>query len=120
MDSRRTIIPRRERQPAPPSAEAKRELACNSFDPESSKSRRQGSGECLRLDEKGRAMDARYRLVSRDSIYAKRSTDDQGSGDWGQWREPGAYALGSGGHSGGWSRDWFGGWQTQRRGFWNW
>jgi penicillin-binding protein 1A len=111
---------------APPSAEAKRELACNSFDPESSKSRRQGSGECLRLDEKGRAMDARYRLVSRDSIYAKRSTDDQGSGDWGQWREPGAYALGSGGHSGGWSRDWFGGWrrddqpgwQSQPRGFW--
>jgi membrane carboxypeptidase/penicillin-binding protein len=111
---------------APPSAEAKRELACNSFDPESSKSRRQGSGECLRLDEKGRAMDARYRLVSRDSIYVKRSPDDEGSGDWGHWREPGAYALGSGGHSGGWSRDWFGGWrrddqpgwQSQPRGFW--
>jgi penicillin-binding protein 1A len=111
---------------APPSTEAKRELACNSFDPESGKSRRQGSGECLRLDEKGRTIDARYRLVSRDSIYAKRSTDDEGSGDWGQWREPGAYALGSGGHSGGWSRDWFGGWrrddqpgwQSQPRRFW--
>ena len=130
---------------APPSAEAKSELACNS-DPDSGRSRRHGGsgGECLRLDPKGRAMDARYRLVSRDSAgrgnaYARRApTTDDGFG-WGQWREPGGYgaggyapggyaAYGSTGRSAGWSRDGSGGWhrpdqsgwQPQRGGFWNW
>jgi membrane carboxypeptidase/penicillin-binding protein len=109
---------------APPSAEAKRELACDSFDPDSGKSRRRGSGgggECLRLDEKGRPIEAQYRLISRDRGYARRAPDDEGSGGWGQWRAPGSYAAsGSNGRYGGWSRDWFGGWQMQRRGFWNW
>jgi penicillin-binding protein 1A len=109
---------------APPSAEAKSELSCNSVDPESGRARRRGSEECLRLDEKGRAMDARYRLISRDSVYARRNTDD-GSGNWGPWREPGGYsAYGDSGRAAGWSRDWFGGWhrddqpgwQTQRHG----
>ena len=128
---------------AQPSAEAKSELACNS-DPDSGRSRRHGGsgGDCLRLDPKGRAMDARYRLVSRDSAsrdYARRAPADDGSG-WGQWREPGGYAgggyapggygaNGSSGRSGGGSRDWAGGgrpaeqsgWpQPQRGGFWSW
>jgi 1A family penicillin-binding protein len=124
---------------APPSAQAKTVLSCNSPDPESGKSRRRGSDECLRLDQKGRAMDARYRLISRDSAYARRNTDDEGSGNWGRWREPGYAAYGDAGRSSGWSRDWWGGprrddqpaWQgqrrddqpggqSQRRGFWNW
>jgi penicillin-binding protein 1A len=111
---------------APPSAEAKRELSCNAVDPESDEPRRRGFAECLRLDEKGRPIEARYRLISRESAYARRNPDDDGS--WGAWREPGAFFFGSTGRSGGWSRDWFGGWrrddqprwQGQRRGFWNW
>ncbi len=61
-------------------------------------------------------MDARYRLVSRDSAAPRRNPADDGSAPgspWGQWREPGSYAAyGSAGRSGGW----FGG----GRGFWNW
>jgi membrane carboxypeptidase/penicillin-binding protein len=114
---------------APPSAQAKSALSCNSVDPESGEPRRRGSGECLRLDEKGRPIEARYRLISRDSVYAGRDPDDDGSGNWGPWREPGGYAAyGGAGRSGGWSRDWFGGWHRDgqsgwggpRRGFWNW
>ena len=107
---------------AQPSAEAKSELACNS-DPDSGRSRRRGGGggDCLRLDPKGHAVDARYRLVSRDSAgrdYARRLPTDDGLG-WGQWREPGGYAgggyapsgygaNGSPGRSAGGSRDWRG------------
>jgi penicillin-binding protein 1A len=118
---------------APPSAEARSELSCNPVDPESSKSRGRGSAECLRLDQKGRAMDARYRLISRDSVYARRNPDDDGSGNGVRafeqpWREPGGYAaFGGADRSAGWSRDWFGGWhrdeqpggQSQRRNFGN-
>jgi penicillin-binding protein 1A len=125
---------------APPSGAAQAELWCNSVDPESGKSRRHGSGECLRLDQKGRPIEARNRLVGRDSVYARRNPDDvysrhgapddEGNGNWGQWREPGGSSFGSAGRppAAGWSRDWFGGWhredqsggQGQRRGFWSW
>jgi membrane carboxypeptidase/penicillin-binding protein len=130
---------------APPSVEAKSELACNS-DPDSGKSRRHGGGggECLRLDPKGHAMDARYRLVSRDSAgrgntYARRAPTEDGNG-WGQWREPasgyapggyaaggyapggnapGSYAAyGSAGRSNGWSRDGSGGWHRADQSGW--
>jgi penicillin-binding protein 1A len=129
---------------APPSAAAGSELACNSFDPEGGKSRRRRSGgECLRLDPKGHAMDARYRLVSRDNVYARRAPTEDRYG-WGQWREPGSSAaggyapggyapggyaaFGSGGRSASWSRDGAGGWhradqpgwQPQRGGAWGW
>jgi len=115
---------------APPSPQAQSQLACNSVDPDSGESRRRGSGECLRLDGKGRVIEARYRLISRERAYARRGTPgDDGNDGWGQWREPGYSSYGSNGHPGGWSRDWFGGyrrddqsgWQGQRRGFfWNW
>jgi hypothetical protein len=112
---------------APPSAEARAELACDSFDSYAGKSRRRELGECLRLDAKGRPIEARYRLVSRDSSYARRSTPlDDGTGNWGQGREPGYAAFGNA-RSPGWSRDWLGwrrgdqpGSQGQQRGFWNW
>jgi penicillin-binding protein 1A len=114
---------------APPSPQAQSRLACNSVDPDSGESRRRGSGECLRLDDKGRPIEARYRLISRNSAYARRSTPgDEGYGNWGQWREPGysSYdnARPSGGSRdgfGGWRRDDQSGWQGQRRGFfWSW
>jgi penicillin-binding protein 1A len=113
---------------APPSAEAKTELSCNSVDPESGRSSRRGSSECLRLDEKGRPMEARYRLISRDSVYARRNPDDDGYGNGARAfeqprRDPGGYAGGAAG----WSRDWFSGGhqdeqpglQVQRRNFGN-
>jgi penicillin-binding protein 1A len=105
---------------APPSPQAQSPLACNSVDPESGEQRRRGTGEYLRLDDKGRSIEARYRLISRDSAHARRGGPDEESyGNWGQWREPGGYAFG---RSGGWSRNWFGGgWQSPRRGFfWSW
>jgi penicillin-binding protein 1A len=115
---------------APPSPQAQSQLACNSVDPDSGGSRRRGSGECLRLDPKGHPIEARNRLVSRESAYARRGTPgDEGSGNWGQWREPGYSSNDNNGRPGGWSRDGFGGWhrddqsgwQGQRRGFfWGW
>jgi penicillin-binding protein 1A len=59
---------------APPSLEAEAELTCDSFDIESSESHRHGSSsECIRRDARGRAVDARYRLlISRDSPYGRR------------------------------------------------
>ncbi len=88
------------------------------------------SDDCLRLDPKGHPMDARYRLVSRDSAAPRRNPDDDGSAPWGQWREPGGYGdFGSTGRPAGWARDGFfggwrrddqSGWQGQRRAFWNW
>jgi membrane carboxypeptidase/penicillin-binding protein len=55
---------------APPSPEARRQLSCNSSDLELKESHRRSRTaitECLRLDRKGRVIDTRYRLVSRDS-----------------------------------------------------
>jgi hypothetical protein len=89
-------------------------------------------------------MDARYRLVSRDSAgrgntYARRAPTEDGNG-WGQWREPasgyapggyaaggyapggnapGSYAAyGSAGRSNGWSRDGSGGWHRADQSGW--
>ncbi len=74
---------------APPSVEAKAELACD-YDAKAGKSRRRDSGDCLRLDAKGRPIEARYRLVSRDSTYARRAAPaDDGTGN------PGYAAFGS-------------------------
>jgi membrane carboxypeptidase/penicillin-binding protein len=54
---------------AAPSAEARRQLSCKSTDVESDRRRRRGgeaTTDCFRLDERGRALDTRYRLVSRE------------------------------------------------------
>jgi membrane peptidoglycan carboxypeptidase len=70
---------------AAPSPEAQAQLACGSGEPESNARRRRGTspgdslgdslGDCLRVDEKGRVIDARYRLVSRRSAYAERQRE---------------------------------------------
>ncbi len=55
---------------APPSPEAKRQLSCGSSSLESGeRHRRAGTSatECFRLDRRGRIVDTRHRLVSRDS-----------------------------------------------------
>jgi penicillin-binding protein 1A len=54
---------------APPSPEAKRQLACKSVDSESGEALARGRSaitECFRLDGKGRILDTQYRLVSRE------------------------------------------------------
>ena len=48
---------------APPSPEAKRQLACKSIDTDS-------IAECFRVDAKGKVIDTRNRLVSHASAYA--------------------------------------------------
>ena len=64
---------------APPSPEAKRHLSCKSIDLDSGEmqsSRGKAVSECLRLDAKGKIIDTQYRLVSRESTYAKRDRED--------------------------------------------
>jgi 1A family penicillin-binding protein len=102
---------------APPSEVAQSELSCTGIDPDSGDARgRHSSGECLRLDAKGHAMDARYRLVSRGDQGSRRRDDD--SGGWGEWHEPDAYSA-YGRSGGGWFGG-FGGGGYRPRGFWNW
>jgi hypothetical protein len=64
---------------APPSAEAKRQLACKSVDPESDEIAK-GSGkaitECVRVDAKGKVINTQYRLVSQEERHAKRDPED--------------------------------------------
>jgi membrane carboxypeptidase/penicillin-binding protein len=105
---------------APPSAEAAAELSCKSVDPDSGARRRHGSAECLRLDAKGKPIEARYRLVSHDSGASRRSAYDGGNRNWGSWGGNGYSSYGSSGYGGpNRSGGWFG-WQPQRRGFWSW
>ena len=64
---------------APPSPEAKRHLSCKSIDLDSGElqnSRGKGVSECFRVDPKGKIIDTQYRLVSRESTYAKRDRED--------------------------------------------
>jgi penicillin-binding protein 1A len=62
---------------APPSAEAKRHLTCQSVerDSEESHRHRRSTSECLRIDAKGKVHDAQYVLLGEDA-YASRSGGD--------------------------------------------
>jgi penicillin-binding protein 1A len=66
---------------APPSPEAKRQLACKSVDANSGEVQRGGGiTECFRVDRRGQIIDTQYRLVSHESAYAKRNGDDDEPG----------------------------------------
>jgi hypothetical protein len=55
---------------APPSPEAKRQLACKSIDRETGERHNSGGKaitECLRVDAKGKVLDTQFQLVSRES-----------------------------------------------------
>src|SRR5215510_14994960 len=60
---------------APPSPEAKRQLACKSIDLESGEAAA-GAGrvitECFRIDRSGQILDTQYQLVSREEAYGVR------------------------------------------------
>jgi penicillin-binding protein 1A len=62
---------------APPSPEAKRQLACKSIDLDSGEVQHSGGiTECFRIDRRGQIIDTQYRLVSREGAYARRDRDD--------------------------------------------
>ena len=59
---------------APPSPEAKSQLACKSVDLESGEAqsgRGKAFSECFRVDRKGKVIDTAYRLMSHEAINAK-------------------------------------------------
>jgi len=82
---------------APPSAEAKRNLSCKSVDLETGQARNRRAAvidECFRVDAKGRTVDTRTRLASRDDeSRARRSAaahvrvreQAQPQPQWGWW-----------------------------------
>jgi len=59
---------------APPSPEAKRQLSCKSVDRDPDEVQRSGT-ECLRINDKGKIIDTKYRLISR--AYAKADRGDR-------------------------------------------
>jgi penicillin-binding protein 1A len=69
---------------APPSPEAKRQLACKSVDLDSGEiqsGRGQTISECFRVDAKGKILDTQYRLIARESAHTRRDRDDSTSRD---------------------------------------
>jgi membrane peptidoglycan carboxypeptidase len=65
---------------APPSSEAKRQLACQSIDLETAEAqsrRAKAFSECFRVDRKGKIIDTQYRLMSQEEAsHAKRDRED--------------------------------------------
>jgi membrane carboxypeptidase/penicillin-binding protein len=63
---------------APPSPQARRQLACKSVDLESGEEETRGKGvtECLRVNAKGKVIDTQYRLTSHENGSAGRDHDD--------------------------------------------
>jgi len=65
---------------APPSPEAKRQLACKSVDLESGEAqsgRAKAFSECFRVDRKGKTIDTQYRLMSHEEAsHAKHDRED--------------------------------------------
>src|SRR6516165_9873996 len=59
---------------APPSPEARRQLSCGSANRDSDEVQRSGT-ECLRINDKGKIIDTKYRLISR--AYAKADTGNR-------------------------------------------
>jgi membrane carboxypeptidase/penicillin-binding protein len=115
---------------APPSPEARRHLACKSIDPESGEIHGRGSGftECLRVNDKGRIVDAQDRLTSHESAHAARDRDEDDTprrrrarsehvywsrSPWrSQWGWGGGGWGGGGWGGGGWDGGgWGGGWR---------
>jgi membrane carboxypeptidase/penicillin-binding protein len=63
---------------APPSPDAKRQLACKSVGREGREGQRGGAiTECFRVDPKGNIIDTQYRLVSRESAYARADREER-------------------------------------------
>ncbi len=64
---------------APPSPEAKRQLACRATDLETGEMQMQNTGgrpitECFRIDRNGQLLDTQHQLVSREDAYSARES----------------------------------------------
>ena len=62
---------------APPSPQAKRQLACKSIDLQSGEGPMAGGRaitECFRIDRNGQILDTQYQLVSREEAYGERES----------------------------------------------
>jgi penicillin-binding protein 1A len=70
---------------APPSPEARRQLACKSIEVESGvmQGPRRPITECFRIGRRAQIVDTQYRLVSREGAYARNGRED------GRWRSAG-------------------------------
>src|SRR5262245_41168715 len=78
---------------APPSPEAKRQLACRATDLDTGEMQTAGGRaitECFRIDRSGQVLDTQYQLVSRDDAYSARES----RGYYGV--NPGPFPFGSG------------------------
>ena len=70
---------------APPSPEARRQLACKSVDLDSGEMPTGGGRaitECFRIDRSGQILDTQYRLVSREDAYVARERSYYGVGGY--------------------------------------
>jgi penicillin-binding protein 1A len=102
---------------APPSSEARRQLACKSVDLDSGEARSAPGktvSECFRLDAKGKVADTQYKLVSRESAYAKRDGDEKPARSS---RDAGAGRARTERAEEGWGRD---PWRTTNQWGWGW
>jgi penicillin-binding protein 1A len=64
---------------APPSPDAKRQLACKAVDPGAGDVRTSNAKaitECFRVDAKGKVVDTQYRLLGRESAFARHDYND--------------------------------------------
>jgi penicillin-binding protein 1A len=63
---------------APPSIEARRQLACRSMDVDFRAAQRGGSGidECFRIDRRAKVIDTRNQLIARETPDARRHQED--------------------------------------------
>ena len=85
---------------APPSPEAKHQLACKSVALESGTKARRGRStisECFRVDAKGRIIDTQYRLLSRESAYAQHEESRESAANHERSVEPARPAVESAG-----------------------
>jgi penicillin-binding protein 1A len=102
---------------APPSPEAKRQLACQSIDLQPSElqsGRGKGFSECFRVDRKGKVIDTEYRLVSQGERHAKHDREDgAGRNKAGAPRKARAPVV----NPNAWSQD---PWRAQQQWGWQW
>jgi penicillin-binding protein 1A len=102
---------------APPSPEAKRQLACQLIDLEPSElqsGRGKAFSECFRVDRKGKVIDTEYRLMSQEGINARRgapgapapSFDNPWSRDPWRAQQQWGWQWGTGQQPGGERREW--------------
>jgi membrane carboxypeptidase/penicillin-binding protein len=104
---------------APPSPDAKRQLACKSIDLETGEMQSSGGKaitECLRVDAKGKVLDTQFQLVSRESAPIKRDAPSRTSLGRANQLGQGGYNYGLSSWQGGGQSNWQGGSQSNWQG----